>query len=397
MPEGAVLRAVSASRPPEPVVRLRPDRTGPLEALLAGAGPHLERLVDVGSAANGDLLLVVERPAARLHELLETPGSLAAGEAVTVLAPLAQALRRMHTAGVAHGEWGSPPSCSTRRAAPGLAAPVEPVLARRVGASAFDAAAAADVVAFRALCALLLDRLGVALPRATDPLDLALLEDALFGLAAPLPVRLHPMAAPVQEAGPPSRLVPAVLAPAVPDHATPRALLRRMGAVLPVMRASVRTVRPRAWIALGGAAVLLSAAVVALPSGDAASEEAPSPGVSTAPARTPTARPDVPVDRRLDPARAIAALLARRERCLAAGSESCIALVDAVASPALAADLAVIRSGADPVRIDRARLDVAPSTGATVLATAGGATVLAIREPDGWRLRDVVAEPPGAG
>lgn len=60
-------------------LRLRPDRTRRLEALLVGAGPHLEPVLDVGTATNGDLLVVLPAPAARLPELLEAPGGLTAG------------------------------------------------------------------------------------------------------------------------------------------------------------------------------------------------------------------------------------------------------------------------------------------------------------------------------
>ena len=56
------------------LLRLRPDRTQRLEALLLGAGPHLEAVLDVGTAANGDLLIVLPAPAARLPVLLESPG-----------------------------------------------------------------------------------------------------------------------------------------------------------------------------------------------------------------------------------------------------------------------------------------------------------------------------------
>jgi hypothetical protein len=97
--------------------------------------------------------------------------------------------------------------------------------------------------------------------------------------------------------------------------------------------------------------------------------------------------------RGLDGAHAVAALLAERDRCLAAGSAACLRRVDAAGSPVLHADLDAVRSGTDGVRVDRSRLRV-PAGGGTALATAGDATVLAVREQDGWRLRDVVAEPP---
>jgi hypothetical protein len=70
--------------------------------------------------------------------------------------------------------------------------------------------------------------------------------------------------------------------------------------------------------------------------------------------------------------------------------------VEAVDSPVLDADLRAVQAGVEAVRIDRTRLRITAVSGATALATAGEATVLAIRDRNDWRLRDVVAEPPVA-
>ena len=63
----------------------------------------------------------------------------------------------------------------------------------------------------------------------------------------------------------------------------------------------------------------------------------------------------------------------------------------------LDADLRAVRAGTDAVRIDRTLVRVSTVAGGTVLATAGKTTILAIGDRNGWRLRDVVAEPPAAG
>jgi hypothetical protein len=161
----------------------------------------------------------------------------------------------------------------------------------------------------------------------------------------------------------------------------------------------VRTVRLRAWAALGGVAVVFVAALMLLPSGGSApaasGTRAPTPGATRAAA--PTGVPPTPaVARGLAPGAAVPALLAERERCLSAGSATCLRLVEAVDSPVLDADLRAVQAGVEAVRIDRTRLRITAVSGATALATAGEATVLAIRDRNDWRLRDVVAEPPVA-
>lgn len=105
---------------------LRPDAEGPpavmkvygpavrdesiaaeVEALSRASGPHVVRVIDVTSTPDGAHALILSRHAAgTLARLLADRGHLVAGELITVLAPLATALRRMHSAGVAHGSIG---------------------------------------------------------------------------------------------------------------------------------------------------------------------------------------------------------------------------------------------------------------------------------------------------
>jgi hypothetical protein len=366
------------------VLRLRPDRTQRLEALLLGAGPHVEPVLDIGTAANGDVLLVLPAPVARLAELLAAPGSLTAGETVTVLVPLAQALRRLHEAGVAHG--GIRPGAVVLDAdgSPAWTAPVAPVLLRKVGPTPFAVGVADDVAAYRSLCRALLEPLGIAVPEADGLEPLAVV---LFGIARAEPVRLV-RAAVAAVPRTPARLLPAVQAPA-PDAP------REPAPVVRAMLRHVQGVRGRVWATLGGVAVLFVAALTLLPSGGSAPAAR-----ATIPSslHADRSRPPTPVaGRDLAPAHAISALLAERDRCLSDGDRSCLRRVDAVDSPVLAADLRAADAGVDAIRVDRRRIRVTAVSGGTALATAGGATVLAIRDRNDWRLRDVVAEPPDAG
>ncbi|GAA2754301.1 hypothetical protein [Amnibacterium kyonggiense] len=365
-------------------LRLRPDRTQRLEALLLGAGPHLEPVLDVGGAANGDLVVVLPVPAARLTTLLEAPGGLTPGESVTVLVPLAQALHRLHAAGVAHGGIRAGAVVLDADGSPAWTAPLAPSLLRAVGPAAFAVRVGEDEVGFRALCGALLGPASV-----PDAPDLEQLAVRLFAVAPPEPVRLVRSAA-TPPAGPPSRLLPAS-APTAPQRV---AADGRAAAVL----ASLRVVRPRTWGALGAAAVLLATAVVLLPSGDAApaataasTPVAPTRTASTASSGSSASSAGVPAS--TGPADALRRLLADRDRCLERGSEPCLRGVDAAGSPVLDADLAAVRAGVDAARLDPARLTVTAS-GATALGTVGRGTALAIRDRNGWRLRDVVAEPP---
>ncbi|WP_168223442.1 hypothetical protein [Plantibacter sp. M259] len=66
--------------------------------------PHIVRLVDVAEDPAGLPCLLVERLAGgTLGELLRRRESIAPGEAVTILAPLVDAIRAAHLSGISHG------------------------------------------------------------------------------------------------------------------------------------------------------------------------------------------------------------------------------------------------------------------------------------------------------
>lgn len=356
-------------------LRLRPDRTGPLEALLVGAGEHVVPVVDVESAVNGDLVLHVPVPTARLVDLLRVPGFPTAGEAVTVLVPLAGALARLHARGVALGAIAADAVVLDGDGSPAWSAPDRPVLRRRDGEPAFAAAAREDRAAFHALVVGLLGRAGIAAP-AADAVDL---EQALFAVADPEPVRLHPEPLDVDPA-PPGRLVPAA---AASSESRPAA------SVVARLVAPLRSVRKRLWAVLAVPVVLLVAAVVLLPARAGAAPHRPITSTRAAsPERTASQPPRTPT-----PVEAPAALVRARAGCLSRGSATCLTGVDAADSPVLVADLAALRAGTEAVPVRPERLRVRSASGGTVLAEADGVVVLAVRQPDGWRLRDVVREP----
>ncbi|MFT4124517.1 MAG: protein kinase, partial [Microbacteriaceae bacterium] len=84
------------------------DRFGAgVEALAAVRHPHLVALLDVGETDDGRGVAVLERLGPlSLATLLADRGALTAGEAVTVLAPVAAAVQQLHDAGVSHGAIG---------------------------------------------------------------------------------------------------------------------------------------------------------------------------------------------------------------------------------------------------------------------------------------------------
>jgi serine/threonine protein kinase len=75
-----------------------------LDALGRHESPHLVRLLDIASDAEGTPILVLERlTQGSVATLLAERDDLECGEAVTILAPLAALVGELAAAGVAHG------------------------------------------------------------------------------------------------------------------------------------------------------------------------------------------------------------------------------------------------------------------------------------------------------
>ncbi len=383
-------------------------------AWIEVAGDHVQAVIDLGTAPNGDLVVVLASMPHPLPGLLASPLRLDAGEAVTVLVPLAEALAALHEQGVVHGSIGPDAVALTDAGAPVLVLPRTARTRRMLGDAGFTAAMAADAAALRALASRCLPGEVAALDALErDPGGAGV--DALFGLAEPAPVRLdRSLAAPV-DAWPPARLLLPVERPAgrsAGDAGDAAGRLRpAVAAFAASAGTSLRRVRRRVWIAAGASAAALLLALVLLPSRGvdasagrppvtASPTGAPTPTspapASPAAAAAPSLGPSVVVaGSTIDPVRAVRALLAARAACLASGRPACLAAVDAAGSPVDMLDRAALAAGVDAVQ-PSGRVVLVRRSGTTATVDVGGATVLLIPGPGGWRLRDVVAKrPPG--
>ncbi|NEM90281.1 hypothetical protein [Galbitalea soli] len=174
-----------------------------LEALARADGPYACRLLDVTEHSGRPLAILERAPQGSVGSFLERRGQLRPGEAVTLLAPLATLIDRMHAAGVAHTAL----SVSTVH----LGSSGEPVVLGFGHASTFAAQAPVairdaqpgvilDRERLAALCRTVLDHLPPGEAAGTVPLRrwistaprldgfAAELEERLFGWAAPLPL-----------------------------------------------------------------------------------------------------------------------------------------------------------------------------------------------------------------
>jgi hypothetical protein len=392
-----------------------------LDALGRLESPHLVRLLDV-SSASGDLpILVLERVRqGSVSALMTRRDSLEAGEAATVLAPIATLVGELHGAGVAHTKLGT--------ASVHLGSKGEPVLLGLGHCELF--AAGGSMAAIDKEPGAVLDRdalaamaLGVlAGVRAGSPRVLELqgwiestprayefpgeLAERLFACAAPLPVAIsgdRQLAPPV-----PARLAPAELAsapahPLIPVPASISELLLENPLQLLKKRAIgfARGVRPRFWVTAAAVAVGLILAVALIPSGGAnpaghaADSEAP-----LEPSRPPTLPPTAtPLPD--DPLLASKVLLRARETCIRDLSILCLDNVDEASSAAFASDAALIQQIQGGGELPKSaiagggQLTLTERLGDTALIGLGqdgsDASILAIRTRAGWRIRDYLS------
>ncbi|MBF4512966.1 hypothetical protein ITJ66_10770 [Plantibacter sp. VKM Ac-2885] len=342
--------------------------------------PHIVRLVDVAEDRTGLPSLLVERLAGgTLGELLRRRESIAPGEAVTILAPLVDAIRAAHLSGISHG--------SISASAVRFADDGRPVLSGWSGAAPVDhqtidgglgrtaPAFAADWTAFAGLMDGVL--------QATDPDEApstaawadVVPELADHEIANRLQQRIHALARPL----------PVLLDRVDPPSASPADAIRasadraqRTAPLPPTRRAAVESrrrsrhpgssLRRLAWRpgrgtrvtaatrstpsvdssprrrrlvigAAGAAAALVSAAMVFLPSEDPSTAIAPTPAGSVGPASAavttiapPVETPTPPADEADavdvvtgdDPAAAARELVRRRDQCRTTGEEGCV-------------------------------------------------------------------------
>lgn len=368
-----------------------------VSALERARGEHVVDLLDL-DADDECIRLIFERlPGGDLTELLRVRSHFDAGEAVTLLAPIALTLLRLHAAGVAHGNLstrsvlfrddGSPTLIGFSGAE--LFEPDAPeVVLEQIEAVRHDRAAARD------LATTVLGRAAGSRGRAARELldDVAscdeesillVLASRLFDVAAAVPLRFAPDESEVNPEVPGLRAIPAgeglgtYNEPAAESvvgtpsrvavtlgRVVPEALLQRLldgverSQAASVVREAVR--RWRSWtpgrrrivVAVGAAALTVAVVTAVVPAGVSATRAA---GTTTetwpsgAPSGSPSAfaesdqavrDPAVTGD---DPVAASRALLSARDRCLGSLSLRCLDQVDDADSGALKDDQAAIR------------------------------------------------------
>jgi hypothetical protein len=420
-------------------------------ALAAVAHPHVLRLADIATAPDGWPSLVLERCAAgTLAALVANRSSLAAGEAVTILAPLVAAVAAVHAAGFVHRDIRLSSVLFLPSGAPVLAGFGH---AARIPAGLSPAGLAAhpavleDRLRLGRLAGAVLERVDHPAARGIDSwLESApesaddfteRLSDALFDLADAQPVRMRDEAALPGTLNQPRR--PATVTAAQPAAPT-GAVRQRMEAAVRALLTHARGVRRPVWLSAAAVGVSLLVAALAIPPNDTVAEPgtaearvaspSPSPPATTSrdrdvpgpaegeaargetargeTARGETARGEAqsPDDVVLgdDPAAAIVVLLEKRGRCLREISVLCL---DAVAQPGSAAllhDVEIVRGlqaggeqtpdatiiAESPVLVERlgdsALLDLGE------VPDTQPASALVMRGEAGWRIRDYLDE-----
>jgi len=371
-----------------------------VEALSRAAGDHVVRVLDVTSTPDGAPALILSRHAAgSLARVLGDRGHLDAGEAVTVLAPLASTVARLHSAGVAHGGIGAGSVLFDTAGSPtlacfGRASLFQPGLS--AAALEVEQSVLADVLAFGSLAAGVLDGAGAtalahrARTEAAPGAWLAAFGEALFDLAEPLPVDMRARAE-VDHVQFPSRVITAQVVVPPPDEPGAASLPERT-------RQALARVRRPVWIVAGASLVALIVALVAVPQGSTTTTVRPSASPSTSAAAPIDAGP-VTAD---DPVAAALVLLEARESCIRELSAECFDDVDQPNSSALDFDRALVasilagaESGSLPP-VDTAAVELTQRLGDSALVSLGPdgepASVLLVKGEAGWRIRDYLEE-----
>ena len=368
-----------------------------IEALSRAAGEHVVRVLDVTSTPDGAPALLLSRHAAgSLARLLGDRDRLEAGEAITILAPLAAALGRMHEAGVAHGSIGPGSVLFDGSGSPALGCFGRATLfppGLHPAALEAQQAVLADILAFGALAAALLEGAGAsalahrARTEAAPGAWLRGFADSLFDLAEPLPVDLRPRAE-VDYVPFPARVIPA--SPVVPPPAEPPRpdLVSRARTLLGGVRRPV-------WVVAGASLVALVIALVAIPQERTTATVRPS-----ASAPPPVARPG-PVTED-DPVAAALVLVETRDRCIRDLSIECLGDVGQRNSSALDADRELVAAVIDGdaaavvVDVDPALVRLVQRLGDSALVSLGPdsepASILLVKGEAGWRIRDYLEE-----
>lgn len=405
--DGATTAAIKVFRPgatPESI-------DDEIAALSSASHAHVVRVREVGTAATGLPFLVLERlESSSIATLLASRPAVAAGEAVTMLAPVIAAVGALHSSGVAHGSIA--PARVLFRAS---GAPVLTGLGRATlfvpPSSAAMLSSSRPVLEDRLALSRLVQSvvlrcendggLGVWLSACErdgfpDGFTESLLS-RVFSLGQPTPVRV---VVPVE---PPTAVV-VVASPEPRSMGFLSALRSRLPAEHSVesVLSAVRTVRRPIWVAAGiGVSSLVAVLLLVPPSTGEASSS--TPGAPGSPRQdSEEERPESAVMKD-DPGVAFAELLAERSRCIRDLSILCLESVAQSGSAALNDDAALIRS------IERAETTgiVADVEAASiVLVERHGdaalvsyelgekrepASALLVKGEAGWRIRDYLA------
>jgi hypothetical protein len=359
-----------------------------ISALSAADHAHVVQLRDVSGGGDGRPALIFERlELGSLGTLLASRVSLSAGEAVTILAPLAAAVSALQSSGVAHAAITASRVLFRESGAPVLAGFGHAV----VGASASQLEA--DGRDLAGLASAVLERV----PEA-DPVRLWLSSIAVHrvGFADQLSERLFAMAeaTPVRFASsePAAHLVPARSHSAAPVETELPPTVQPWRAKVDqfVERVPARLRKPRyAAIAAGALTVLI--AFAAVPSGGRAADLEPT--------AAPTTIESGPVVED-DPVPAFAQLVRARNACIRDLSILCLDTVLQADSAAMDDDIALIRSiergqGGSAV-LEPTNVSVVERLGDAVLLgfqsrDSAVTSVLLVRSDAGWRIRSYIA------
>jgi eukaryotic-like serine/threonine-protein kinase len=404
-----------------------------LEALGRADSPHLLQLRDVATDRSGMPSAILQRLGAdNLAQILVRRDELAAGEAVTILAPLVQAVAELHRVGVAHGavrmsnvlfdEAGTPVLAGFGAASLIAAYPAGGEHSLTAAQLSSDGAARADLTDLALLCRRVLDRTRQAgrrgdelcgfLDAATSDADLDArafpheLAARLFELADPLPVTLT---APPTQSLPADQLlshsstVPSILGHGknqgertggiasrtvgrhhvrhrrAPDDAGRAAWLRRFR--FPRIR-----VRTPFWVAGAVGVAVLVGALALIPSeapSRAVDHPVPTPAATSAPAPAGS-MPSPPGGAVVgdDPVEATRELLQARAGCLSGRSADCLSGVDQDDSAAMDNDKRLVVSGRATASAAPTAEDLLfPIAGATLVERLGDGALVSIVLP----------------
>ena len=401
-----------------------------IHALSSLDSPHIVSLLDLASGPGNLPALILQRLApGGLVGLLAGRSTLLAGEAVTILAPIALAVDHLHGRGFAHGHLSSSAvhfdasgapvligfGSASRVAAFGDELSQQPSPAEREA----DDGVRRDLASLTALIRTVLSRVdggavgleflgagaaGAPVPR--SPMELA---ELLFALAPALPVSFEQ---PADEAAS-GAIQPLAIRPEQAEAGTALAgstPSRELGAITaPVQRWALDRVRPlramlgavrkRIWVVagVGVAALIASVLLASAPTSAGLSSAPPSPSaVAPEPAVADSA---IAGD---DPVAAASALIQSRQACFRDRSIVCLDGVDQPDSAAWQSDVDAIRdlqdggelqnlvTGPAGELIERLGGSALVSLGPPQGGTNATASVLIVKTEAGWRIRSLL-------